>query len=218
LDRLISLLSESLEKAKYSRDANATLLTQYANVVATMLKQFHEYKIKHVTDVSAWHRSYRTQLAEARAENSRLRDQIWEMQERAGRANELLRDFRRRYEEDEARWEQRVDARAARQELRFWKRMAMPEMTDDDPYWSDHDDLIDPAERDRLRELERNAALEQQKNSQQGGDEELQHSVHGSGGMMLGGIAMQRDDSSGYVPTPPPRPGSSASSTGSSGQ
>jgi len=85
LDTLISILSEALEKAKFSRDANAALLTQYASVLTTMLKQFHDYKAKHVADVAAWHRSYRAQLAEARAENSRLREQIWEMQARAGR-------------------------------------------------------------------------------------------------------------------------------------
>lgn len=134
LDQLISLLSESLEKAKYSRDANAQLLTQYATALASMLKQFHEYKAKHVGDVASWHRSYRSQLDEARQENSRLREQIWDMQDRAGKANELLRDFRRKYDEDKERWDQRVDARAARQELRFWKRLAMPELPDDDPY------------------------------------------------------------------------------------
>jgi hypothetical protein len=39
LDCLISVTSEALEKAKYSRDANAALLAQYATVLSTMLKQ-----------------------------------------------------------------------------------------------------------------------------------------------------------------------------------
>ncbi|KAK0720684.1 hypothetical protein B0H67DRAFT_643907 [Lasiosphaeris hirsuta] len=158
LDALVSLLTEALEKAKFSRDANAALLSQYASVIASMLKQFHDYKAKHVADVAAWHRNYRTQLAEARAENCRLREQIWEMQAHAGTANELLRMFRTRYDEDEARWERRVDAKAHRQELRFWKRLALPMMADDDPYWSDDDDLIDTAEKRRLKELQKQLA------------------------------------------------------------
>jgi len=217
LDQLISLLSESLEKAKYSRDANAQLLAQYAAAFASMLKQFHEYKVKHVSDVASWHRSYRSQLDEARQENSRLREQIWEMQDRAGKANELLRDFRRKYDEDKERWDKRVDERAARQELRFWKRLAMPDLPDDDPYWSDDDDLIDPAETARLKELERKIAQQQQlANSQQDLDEDGQ--PLGDPGMM-GGVTMQRDSGLPIgMPAPPPRPSSTASSTGSSGQ
>ncbi|EXF85521.1 hypothetical protein CFIO01_13097 [Colletotrichum fioriniae PJ7] len=217
LDTLISILSESLEKAKYSRDANATLLSQYATVFAAMLKQFHEYKAKHVTDVAAWHRSYRSQLAEARAENSRLREQIWEMQERAGKANEVLRNFRRKYDEDETRWDRRVEDVAARQELRFWKRMAMPEVSDEDPCWSDDDDLIDPAEKERLKELEKRAAQEQLSGSQQMGDEYSRPQSPESS--MMGGVPMQRDLGIPMgMPVPPPRPSSANSSTGSSGQ
>ncbi|KAK6216735.1 hypothetical protein QIS74_06849 [Colletotrichum tabaci] len=217
LDNFISILSESLEKAKYSRDANATLLTQYATVLAAMLKQFHEYKAKHVTDVAAWHRSYRSQLAEARAENSRLREQIWEMQERAGKANEALRKFRRKYDENEARWDRRVEEVAARQELRFWKRMAMPEVSDDDPCWSDDDDLIDSAEKERLKELEKRVAQEQLAGSQQMGEEYSRPQSPESS--MMGGVPMQRDLGIPMpMPVPPPRPSSATSSTGSSGQ
>lgn len=179
-----------------------------------MLKQFHEYKTKHVTDVATWHRSYRKQLAEARDENSRLREQIWQMQRHAGQANENLRDFRRKYDEDEARWDRRVDEKAIRQELRFWKRMAMPELEDDDPYWSDDDDIIDPAEKERLQELELKAAQEQLADSQAEDSDGQQMPMD-----MMGGIAMQREDSSGHgLPAPPPRPLSAASSTGSTGQ
>ncbi|KAL2118544.1 hypothetical protein VTJ04DRAFT_8204 [Mycothermus thermophilus] len=231
LDTLISILSEALDKAKFSRDANAALLTQYANVLATMLKQFHEYKARHVADVAAWHRSYRAQLAEARAENSRLREQMWEMQARAARANEMLRKFRQRYDEDAARWERRVESRAIRQELRFWKRMAMPHLPDDDPYWSDDDDLIDPAEKKRLEEINR-MTVEQQLSAAAaelegimgggGGAEdgeippEAPAPPSSSGGQGMGGVPMQREDGGPVLPIPP-RP-SSASSTGSSGQ
>ncbi len=192
-----------------------------------MLKQFHEYKAKHVSDVATWHRSYRSQLAEARTENSRLREQIWEMQEHAGHANELLRDFRTRYDEDKARRETAIENMALRQELRFWKRMAMPEVAEDDPSWSDDDDLIDPQEKIRLRELEKQAAEQRAAAAAAASDGE---SSEDSDGLLptqqlqnvqqgiMGGVPMQREDSGGMgMPAPPPRP-SSANSTGSSGQ
>ncbi|KAI8404039.1 hypothetical protein BFJ69_g1410 [Fusarium oxysporum] len=225
IDALVSLLTESLEKAKFSRDANAKLLSQYANAMANLLRQFHEYKTKHVSDVAAWHRSYRKQLADARDENARLREQIWQMQAHAGRANESLREYRRKYDEDEGRWNKLVDEKAHRQELRFWKRMAMPELDDDDPYWSDDDDIIDPAEKQRLHELDLKAAQEQldsqaEDSDGQGPPPQLPLPGMGIGMGMMGGIPMQREDSgaSHGVPALPPRPSSAASSTGSTGQ
>ncbi|KAF4450611.1 hypothetical protein F53441_6272 [Fusarium austroafricanum] len=224
IDALISLLTESLEKAKFSRDANAKLLSQYANAMANLLRQFHEYKTKHVSDVASWHRSYRKQLADARDENARLREQIWQMQAHAGRANESLREYRRKYDEDEGRWNKLVDEKAHRQELRFWKRMAMPELDDDDPYWSDDDDIIDPAEKERLHELDLKAAQEQldsqAEDSDGQGPPQLPLPGMGIGMGMMGGIPMQREDSgaSHGVPALPPRPSSAASSTGSTGQ
>lgn len=189
-----------------------------------MLKQFHEYKAKHVADVGAWHRSYRAQLAEERAENTRLREQIWEMQAHAGRANESLRAFRTKYDEDAARWERRVEAKRVRQELRFWKRLAMPELAEDDPYWSDDDDLVDGMEKLRLIEMERKAAEEALAGvggmeTGIGSTEDLAQGIQGQSmamSSMMGGVPMQREDS-GAIPVLPPRP-SSAASTGSSGQ
>lgn len=223
LETLTSVLSESLEKAKHSRDANATLLTQYANALALMLKQFHEYKTKHVADVTAWHRSYREQLDEARKENSKLREQVWEMQSHAAKANENLREFRRRYDEDEKRWARRVNDVAHKQELRFWRRMAMPELEDDDLYWSDDNDLIDPAEKERLRDIEQRVLHEQMMIAQGQGDDsdEQGQNSHQQAAFqhmgVMGGIAMQREDTSQSLPAPPPRPLSAASSTGSTG-
>ncbi|KAK4104539.1 hypothetical protein N658DRAFT_418170 [Parathielavia hyrcaniae] len=240
LDTLISILSEALEKAKFSRDANAALASQYASVLSAMLKQFHDYKARHVADVAAWHRSYRSQLAEARAENCALREQVWEMQARAGRANELLRRFRGRYNDDAARWERRVEARAVRQELRFWKRMAMPHLPEDDPCWSDDDDLVDSAEKRRLEDMSRLAAQQQQLAAAAGELGEIVGAGGGAGGggaedsdvppevpsvpgmpqgmAVMGGVPMQREDGAAMLPIPPPRPSSAASSTGSSGQ
>lgn len=241
MDALISLLTEALEKAKFSRDANAALLTQYATVLSNMLKQFHEYKAKHVADVAQWHRSYRAQLAEARAENCRLREQIWEMQSHAGSANEMLRKFRTKFDEDEKRWDRRVDAKAVRQELRFWKRMAMPEMAEDDPYWSDDDDLIDWAEKFRQREIARKVEDQKMREAAAAAMNAGGGAAGGNGGgvgggesgspppdviemtpdmiQMFGSVPMQREDSG---PILPPRPSSAASSgmgsTGSTGQ
>ncbi|EGX90328.1 hypothetical protein CCM_06746 [Cordyceps militaris CM01] len=231
IDALLSVLSESLEKAKHSRDANATLLTQFANALAGMLKQFHEYKARHVADVASWHRSYRAQLDEARRENSRLRDQMGEMQAHAATANDALRRFRRAYDAEDRRtlWDGRVRETALRQEVRFWKRLAMPALEDDDPYWSADDDIVDAAEKERLVQLERRAVQEQQHMARHGDEEDedglpppmmMMHAptppqFHSGGGPM-GGIAMQRggDDA---LPLPPPRPLSAASSTGSTG-
>ena len=229
----MSHLSEALEKAKYSRDANSALVQQYAEALRAMLAQFHEYKQRHLQDVSAWHRSYRAQLAEARAENGRLREQVWAMQRHAAAANDVLRRFRARLDADAdapvPRWggPRRADERARRQELRFWKRLAMPDLPDDDPYWSDDDDLVDPAEKIRLRDAERKAALERPIGGAGAGGG-VGGGVGGGGGggdegepalarPLLGGVAMEREESA-PVPVPPPRPLSAAFSTGSSGQ
>ncbi|KAK7754809.1 hypothetical protein SLS62_003123 [Diatrype stigma] len=271
LEALLSILTESLDRAKVSRDANFSLLTNYARVLATILTQFHLYKQRHITEVSAWHRSYRGQLAEARAENERLREQIWDMQEHASHANAMLREFRRRFdgevdeeeegEQDEAAggkaqksdsdeaaakdgqsneqsenkkqkqkqikqprpyWTRCIDDRARRQELRFWKRMAMPHIPDDDPIWSDDDDLIDSAEKERLSEMERKVAEQQALagfGNSGSGDEHEHELEHGGGedsdgegsvinhhqppiitapvAVALGGVPMERDTSSG---------------------
>ncbi|KAH7030772.1 uncharacterized protein B0I36DRAFT_243815 [Microdochium trichocladiopsis] len=217
MEAAISILTESLDRAKNSRDANLDLVTKYARVLATILGQFHTYKEKHIADVSAWHRSYRAQLAEARAENSRLREQIWDMQEHAGKANAMLREFRKKYDEDEKRWDQRVEDKARKQELRFWKRLAMPDVADDEEgYWSDDDDLIDPMEKERLKEVERKIA-EQNLASLAAGSQHSEDDSDGDGELahpqgILGGVAMERERD-GSMPTPPSRP----ASTGSTG-
>lgn len=211
-------MSEALEKANHSRDANASLLSHYANALALMLKQFHDYKAMHVADVATWHRSYRAQLDEARRENSRLREQIWEMQTHAGLANESLRRFRRRYDEDEARWARRVDDTAVHQELRFWKRVAMPELDDDDACWS-ADDIVDSAEKARQSDLAHAAAQEQLLDGHVADEAAPAEDLPMLHMAMMGGTAMQREAGGGRpAPVPPPRLPSAASSTGSTGQ
>jgi hypothetical protein len=246
-------LTESLEKAKHSRDANLSLLAQYATVLTTMLKSFHDYKSRHVADVSAWHRSYRSQLAEARAENCRLREQIWDMQAHAGKANESLRKLRKAYDEDRQRWESRVEQKALRQQVRFWKRMALEGIVADggevgDVEFSDDDDLIDVAEKERLKRVaEENEArmaatraiveaqerqqgqmvgdegdLSEEGNGQEAFADALarinQYRESGMNGAGQGSVPMQRETSGNGGPVMPPRPGSAASSTGSTGQ
>ncbi|KAJ8125909.1 hypothetical protein O1611_g7728 [Lasiodiplodia mahajangana] len=205
LEAMLSILTESLDRAKQSRDANFTLLATYAKVFEGIINQFHVYKQKHVADIAAWHRSYRAQLAEARAENARLREQMWE------------------FDEDEARWDKRVREKATKQELRFWKRMAMPEIDDDEEgFWSDDDDLVDPVEKERLKKVEREVAeqafaSQSSASSQQSEDSERETSEPHSLSSMMGGVAMERDRDSGSIPTPPPRPASTGSTGGQSG-
>lgn len=223
IETLLSVLTESLDRAKSSRDANFALVTAYARVLASLLSQFHSYKQKHIADVSAWHRSYRSQLAEARAENSRLREQVWDMQEHAGRANKLLREFRKKYDEDESRMDRRVEDKAKRQEIRFWKRMAMPDVADnDDMVWSDDDDVVDPVEKERLKEVERKVAEQamaglgsgDSQHSEDSEGEEGHPSAMGGFGGGGGGVAMERE---GSLPVPPPRPQSTGSTGGQAG-
>ncbi|KAI1122680.1 hypothetical protein F5Y10DRAFT_70385 [Nemania abortiva] len=221
LEAMLSILTESLDRAKQSRDANFTLLATYAKVFEGIINQFHVYKQKHVADIAAWHRSYRAQLAEARAENCRLREQMWEVQESASRANNLLRDFRKKFDEDEARWDKRVREKATKQELRFWKRMAMPEIDDDEEgFWSDDDDLVDPVEKERLKKVEREVAEQAlasqgSASSQQSEDSEREAGDSHPLSSMIGGVAMERDRDGGSIPTPPPRPpGSSGGQSG----
>lgn len=221
IETLLSVLTESLDRAKNSRDANFALVSSYARVLGSLLQQLHSYKQKHIADVSAWHRSYRAQLAEARAENSRLREQIWDMQEHAGQANKLLREFRKKYDEDESRMDRRVEEKAKKQEIRFWKRMAMPEVgEDDETAWSDDDDIVDPVEKARLKEVEKRVAEQamagigsgdSQHSEDSEGEDGSTHTDLGSIGAAIGSVAMERE---GSLPAPPTRP----SSTGSTGE
>jgi hypothetical protein len=152
---MVSVLSEALDNAKNAKEANLSLCQEYARAMGDMVKRLHEYKANQVAEISQWHKSYRNQLAAERDENARLREQIWDMQARAGRANDALRKFRHHYEESEERWQRAADYMALKQQVRFWKRMAMPHLPDDDPYWTDDEDLIDAKEKVRLREQEK---------------------------------------------------------------
>ncbi|KAH8808011.1 hypothetical protein F5884DRAFT_674121 [Xylogone sp. PMI_703] len=148
-------LREALEKAEYGKQENWKLVVHSANILSNVLEQMHEFKAKHESDTLAWHRNYRKQLSDEREINLELRNQINDMKAAAGRANEWLRKARRSMDDDPNYNKLRVENIALRQERRFWKRMALPLIPDDDPEWSDDDDLIDPEEKKRQAELAR---------------------------------------------------------------
>jgi len=90
------------------------------------------------------------------------------MKAAAARANGHLRDMRRYLDDHDETNELRIQNIALRQEKRFWKRIAMPLIPDDDSEWSDDDDLIDPEEKKRLAEVEAQKAEAERKKREEG--------------------------------------------------
>jgi len=122
-------------------------------------------------DTLAWHKNYRKQLADEREENLNLRNQINDMKAAAARANDSLRQMRK-FVTDNDKWHEiEVQSIALRQEKRFWKRLALPLIADDDSEWSDDDDLIDAEEKKRLAAVKAQAEKEmKEKEDAQGVD------------------------------------------------
>ena len=149
LEKENSELRAALEKSDYDKKENIKLAAYGANILADICEKMHKYKEKHETDTLAWHLSYRNQLDEERAENDRLRFQIDDMRAAACRANGHLRDMRRYATDHPLLHELTVQNVALRQEKRFWKRLALPLLADDDSEFSDDDDLMDPEEKKR---------------------------------------------------------------------
>lgn len=112
----------------------------------------HKYKEQHEKDTLAWHKNYRKQLADEREENLNLRNQINDMKAAACRANGHLRDMRKHINDHDELQELRTQNHQYRMERRYWKRMALPLIADDDSEWSGDDDLIDPEEKKREAE------------------------------------------------------------------
>jgi hypothetical protein len=146
----VAELEKKLEQAKHEAKEYYDIAYAYAKTMATMLQQLHAFKAKTVADMCAWHSSYRNQLAAERAENLELRCRITDMQASAARGLEAMRKFRAAWDGSPAYWEYRTENINLRQQVRSWKRMAMPYMPDDDSEFSDDDDLIDPEEKKRL--------------------------------------------------------------------
>lgn len=149
-----SRLRKELEEATFEKKENFKLCYEYAKVMADMLEKLHAFKLKTTADMSAWHMSYRNQLADERDENLNLRLRIADMQAAAARGAEALRKFRRNWEEDERYRALKVENIRLRQEKRAWKRMALWHLDPDDSEFSDDDDQIDPEEKKRLARLE----------------------------------------------------------------
>ena len=149
-----SRLRKELEEATFEKNENFKLCYDYAKVMADMLEKLHAFKLKTTADMSAWHRSYRNQLADEREENLNLRLRLADMQASAARGAESLRKFRRGWEEDPKNHALKIENIALRQEKRAWKRMALRHLDPDDSEFSDDDDQIDPEEKKRLAHLE----------------------------------------------------------------
>jgi hypothetical protein len=139
-----SELRKALEKAEYDKKENWKLACHGANILADVTEKMHKFREQTDADILTWHKNYRQQLAAEREENLDLRNQINDMRAAACRANGHLRDMRRFVADHDVWHELRVENIALRQEKRFWKRMAMPHLPDDDSEFSDDDDLIDP--------------------------------------------------------------------------
>ncbi|CCU76317.1 hypothetical protein BGHDH14_bgh01341 [Blumeria hordei DH14] len=125
-------LRSALETSENDRKENWKLAVQGANILTDITEKMHRFKEQHEVDTIIWHRSYRKQLAAEREENLNLRCQINDMKSAACRANETLPESTNI---------------SLRPRKRYWKRLALPLISDDDPEWSDDDDLIDPEER-----------------------------------------------------------------------
>ncbi|KAF4627235.1 hypothetical protein G7Y89_g10921 [Cudoniella acicularis] len=169
---VVDKMGKVREKAKHLNLSNDELITVVANemnenwklsihgaeILADIAEKMHRFKEQHEADTLAWHKNYRKQLADEREENLNLRNQINDMKAAACRANDGLRQMRR-FVGDNDKWhELEVENHRLRTEKRFWKRLALPLIPDNDSEWSDDDDLIDPEEKIReaaKREKER---------------------------------------------------------------
>jgi len=164
-------LRKALEKSEYDKKENFKLACHGANILADITEKMHRFKEQHEMDTLAWHKNYRKQLAEEREENLNLRNQINDMKAAAARANESLRQMRRFITDNDKWHEIEVQNIALRQEKRFWKRLALPLIPDDDSEWSNDDDLIDSEEKKRLAALKAQADKEmKEKEDSQGVD------------------------------------------------
>jgi hypothetical protein len=150
MDKEISELRKSLEDSEYHKRENFKLAVHGAEILSDIAEKVHKFKASHEADTLAWHKNYRKQLADEREENLRLRNEMNDLKAGACRANEHMRDMRRYLSDNDERHELRVENHRLRTEKRFWKRLALPLIPDDDSEWSDDDDLIDPEEKTRL--------------------------------------------------------------------
>lgn len=150
LEGELSYLRKKYETAQIDADEYAQIALSYAKAMGEWLERIHAFKLKNTEDVSAWHTSYRDQLAHERAENLRLSNQILLMNEAAARANNAINKFKEGWSGTPRYYEEMAEKVKYRQLCRMYKRMALPELDDDDSEFSDDDDMIDPEEKKRI--------------------------------------------------------------------
>jgi hypothetical protein len=158
LEKENSELRKALDSTDFNKKENWKLAIHGAEILADVAEKLHRFKEQHESDTLAWHKNYRKQLADEREENLNLRNQINDMKASASRASDNLRQMRRFVADNDQWTELEVENHRLRTEKRFWKRMALPLIPDDDSEWSDDDDMIDPEEKKRefiKREKER---------------------------------------------------------------
>ncbi|KAG9241715.1 hypothetical protein BJ878DRAFT_427525 [Calycina marina] len=141
LEAELSRLQKELKEVEKDRDENWKLVMHGCGILADIRDKMHEFKSRTETDILAWHKSYRNQLAFEREQNLQLNNTINEMRASACRANGYLREMRRCITDNPEWHELRVQNAQFRQERRMWKRMALPLMPHDDSDFSDDDDL-----------------------------------------------------------------------------
>ncbi len=164
-------MRKALDKAEYDKKENFKLACHGANILADITEKMHAFKEQHEADTLAWHRNYRKQLADEREENLQLRNQINDMMAAAARANGHLRDMRKWLTNHDELNELKIQNTQLRQERRFWKRLALPLIPDNDPEWSDDDDLIDPEEKKRQDAIEAEKKRKENEDAEGGGGE-----------------------------------------------
>jgi hypothetical protein len=152
LEKENSELRSALEKSEFNKRENWKLAIHGAQILADISEKMHRYKEQHEKDTLAWHKNYRNQLATEREENLDLRNQINDMKAAASRANGHLRDLRKHFNDHDELQELRAQIQQYRTSARYWKRMALPLLPDDDSEFSDDDDLVDPEEKKREAE------------------------------------------------------------------
>lgn len=153
LEKQNSDLRAALEKSENNSAENWRLAIYSAQIISDISEKLHKYKETHERDTLIWHKNYRSQLAHERAENLALRQQINDMKASANRANGHLRELRKWHNENDEIQELKGQVQMYRLERRYWKRMALPLLEDDDEEFSGDDDLVDEVE--KMREGER---------------------------------------------------------------
>ena len=152
MEKELSELRKRLQKSEYDADENWKLVIHSCNILADITEKVHKFKEQNESDVLAWHKNYRKQLAVERETNLHLNNHMNDMRASAARANEYLRLLRRAIFDDEDMNKIKMDLQVARLLSRSWKRMALPLMPDDDSDFSDEDDIKDPGTFSKLSE------------------------------------------------------------------